>query len=787
MKVQEYLLIVSLLIALPAYNYAQTLTQIQGKIQNDSGESIPFASLKWKNSGMSSISDMHGSYQISLPEIEDFLTFNALGYESVTVNKIDLVNGQVTITLNFREEELQAVTVSAQKRDDLLQNIPAPVTVINSKEIERGELRILADLPALAPNLNLVDAGAPNSIIPSIRGFNAYGGEPAVGIYVDGVVQLDGNFLNQQLINVERVEVLRGPQGTLYGRNALGGVINIITKQPTNTFSGEVFTGFGNFGHQRHGIAINTPLLKDKLYLKTSGMFEKRNGFFTNAYDGRIYDGFERYAGNASLQWNIDDKWKAVFSFNYNVDDHDGIYPYHTSIEQLRENGYTINLNEEQAYKRTINRNTLQLSRLGNKVEFTSISSISVGTQRLKGTRWEGDFSPLDFLSFEMPRDKFTNQVAMQEFRFSSHPSSSKVKWIGGLNGFFQKKDEGIVTVYGQDVPPPQSEEDPIPGSRFINFAEEKNYGLAGFGEVEWSINPKWRITGGIRYDYESREATTSFDFELPPNPPINMQPEATISANFNAVTPKFTVQHQMNERLNFYAIFAQGFRAGGMNVYNPDPQFRVYDPEFSNNYELGLKSISLQNRLIVNANVFLINWRDKQLTTVLPSQGGGFQTAILNTGLLDASGFEMEVSYLPVKNLRLDYNLGYTHAVFKDLPVAEGLNFEGNFQPFQPQYTSMGIVQYDFKLSNNINAFVRGEWRALGKQYFDFENNSLQEAYSLFNARTGLSYNRFNLDFWIRNIANTEYIQFGYSFLGFENYLLGAPRTFGSTLSVKF
>ena len=441
----------------------------------------------------------------------------------------------------------------------------------------------------------------------------------------------------------------------------------------------------------------------------------------------------------------------------------------------------------ERILKRSINRNSLSISRLGNSSEFTSISSISFSKSDLKGTRWEGDFSPLDFLSFEMTDDGFNSRVAMQEFRLSSHPSNSKLKWIIGTNGFHQIKNEGIITVRGQDLPAPNSPTDPIPGSRFINNAEQVNFGMAGFGEIEWAMAPKWVLNAGIRYDYESREATTSFDFELPPSPPVNVQPESTINANFNAVTPKITLNHRMTEQLSIYGIFAQGFRAGGMNVYNPDPQFRVYEPEYSDNYELGFKSTLLQNKLRLNANAFLIKWRDKQVTTVLPSQGGGFQQAILNTGLLDATGFEVEVSYLPIRRLRLDYNLGYTHAVFQDLPVAEGQNLQGNFQPFQPRYTSMAILQYDFQFSKEVSGFLRGEWRALGKQYFDFENSSFQDAYTLFNARTGVSYKGFSLDFWIRNIANTEYIQFGYAFLGFENYMLGAPRTFGTTLHVNF
>nr|MBI1228529.1 TonB-dependent receptor plug domain-containing protein [Cytophagales bacterium] len=781
------LLIAILIIFWPLMVQGQGTVSLQGSVSSESGERIPFATLKWSGIDSGTTTDIQGKFTLtSLPEGK-ILLVSAVGYESLEIQKEELTHGRSEFFLKIKEEELQPVTVSAQKRDEVLQYVPAPISVIDRRGIEKGELRVLSDLPALAPNLNIVDAGAPIAQIPSIRGFNSFGGEPAVGVYVDGVVQLDGNFLNEQLINVERIEVLRGPQGTLYGRNALGGVINIITRQPTNTFHGEAFVGVGNFGHQRHGLSLNMPLLKNKLYLRTSGMFERRNGFFNNAFDGEIYDGFRRYSGSAALQWNIDEKWKAIFTFNHNVDDHDGIYPYHTSIDALRQNGFTINLNEQQALKRKISRSSLTLNRAGQNTEFTSISSIAFSDSDLQGTRWEGDFSALDFLSFEMTDDGFNSRVAMQEFRLSSHPSSSKLKWIVGTNGFFQNKNESIITVYGRDVPPPQSQGDPIPGSRFINKVSNRNYGLAGFGEIEWSATEKWKVTGGLRYDYEYREATTSFDFELPPNPPVNVQPESTVNANFQALTPKLTLMHQVNELVNLYAVFARGFRAGGMNVYNEDPEFRTFDPEFSNNYELGFKSNLLKNRMKVNANVFLINWNDKQVNTLVPNQGGGFQQAILNTGLLDASGLEVEMSFIPMKGLKLDYNFGYTRAIFRDLPISEGQNLQGNFQPFQPRFTSMAIAQYDFKLKKDLSAFIRGEWRTMGKQYFDFENNSFQDTYSLFNARAGLSYKGINFDLWVRNVANTEYIQFGYAFLGFENYMLGAPRTFGSTLSVNF
>lgn len=358
MESYKSLIIAILILFSPLTGQGQETVFLQGSVSSERGERIPFANLKWKDTDSGTTTDIQGNFRFSLLPDAKFLVISAIGYESLEIRREELIAGKTDFFMRIKEKELQPVTVSAQKRDELLQNVSAPISVIDRRGIEKGELRVLSDLPALAPNLNIVDAGAPSAQIPSIRGFNSFVGEPAVGIYVDGVVQLDGNFLNEQLLNVERIEVLRGPQGTLYGRNALGGVINIITRQPTNTFQGEAFAGVGNFGHQRHGVSLNMPLLKNKLYLRTSGMFERRNGFFNNVLDGGIYDGFRRYSGHASLQWNIDEKWKAVFTFNHNVDDHDGIYPYHTSIEQLRQNAFSINLNEQQALKRVSLRRT---------------------------------------------------------------------------------------------------------------------------------------------------------------------------------------------------------------------------------------------------------------------------------------------------------------------------------------------------------------------------------------------------------------------------------------------
>ncbi len=235
------------------------------------------------------------------------------------------------------------------------------------------------------------------------------------------------------------------------------------------------------------------------------------------------------------------------------------------------------------------------------------------------------------------------------------------------------------------------------------------------------------------------------------------------------------------------YGSYARGFRSGGLNTNATDPAQVPYQPEHSDNFEIGWKNMFLDNKLKLNLTAFYLEQHNQQISTAMD----GINALILNVGEMHNKGLELEVTALPVKGLQIDWNASYSHARYASLllysKVAQApVNFKGDQPINTPPVTSMLAVQYTYNFAGSkhqLAAFVRGEYRYLDKYYFDFINDLSQPAYSLFNGKAGVTSKHFELNFWARNLSDKKYIAYG----SFDAFLLGSPRTYGTTLIAKF
>lgn len=252
---------------------------------------------------------------------------------------------------------------------------------------------------------------------------------------------------------------------------------------------------------------------------------------------------------------------------------------------------------------------------------------------------------------------------------------------------------------------------------------------------------------------------------------------------NFTSVS-SYIDYHGYNMLL--YASYARGFRAGGLNTNAPTPAQVPYEPEHSDNYEIGWKNMLLNNKLKLNLTVFYLEQHNQQISTSMD----GLNQLILNVGEMHNKGAELEVTTLPVKGLQIDWNASYSYARYTSLllfstTANQVVNYKGNQPINNPPISSMLATQYTYPFKGSkqrLAAFVRGEYRYLSKYYFDFINGYGQPSYSLFNAKAGVSTKHFELDGWIRNITDRKYIPYG----SFGTFLLGTPRTYGLTLIAK-
>ena len=263
----------------------QDAATISGKVTDTKSNALKDVTVHLLNTNIAVFTDANGIYSISdIHTGKYIISFSAVGYASQNKDvEITAATNNVDVALADATTQLDDVVVTAEKKEESVQKIPAAITALSAKQVNEFRLWNSKQLTAIIPNMYSNNSGDERNVT-SIRGITTTSYEPAVATYIDGVSQFSLDTYIATLFDVERIEVLRGPQGTLYGRNAMGGVINIITKQPTNTTNAFAEINMGNYKQQRYVLGFSAPLIKDKLYFGMAGVYNKRNGFYTNTF-----------------------------------------------------------------------------------------------------------------------------------------------------------------------------------------------------------------------------------------------------------------------------------------------------------------------------------------------------------------------------------------------------------------------------------------------------------------------------------------------------------------------
>lgn len=768
---------------------AQNAYNLQGIVTNTKSEPVRGANVNILNTNYSAVTDRNGKFTITnLPKGNYILHISNLSYAAINrAVKVDGQSQELTIRLSESANQLDEVVVTAEKREEEVQKVPASITTFSAKQVQDYQLQNLKDISGIVPNLYSSNPGD-NRNVTSIRGITTTSYDPAVATYIDGVNQFSLDTYLPQLFDVERIEVLRGPQGTLYGRNAMGGVINVITKQPANKPDGFAEIGFGNYGEEKFSLGLRTPLIKDKLYLGVAGQYAGFDGFYTNIFNITKFDKQHYFLGNYYLKFLASQK----LSFTLNVKNYEnrdnGPFTLAGSPGDALHMPFKVDQDATAKMIDNILNASLSVNYTGSGFNFTSSSSYQQN-KRIYDKPLDGDFSPIDGVSIINNYGGAWNKVrvATQEFRFSSPAASaSPIKWTAGAYGFYRYSPTKQGTYFGDDANLVGS---PISDFTSINTNVERNYGFAAFGQLTYVINEQWDVTAGLRYDYEHKKEEVKGEFQPNGGSATVTQADTSSDANFKAFTPKINLDYHLTANNNFYATYSRGFRAGGISQLGSDPSqppLYAYKPEYSDNYEIGSKNTFLDNRLRVNIAAFYTRVENAQVPTlILPDA----ITITQNAGKLSSKGVEAEIAATILKGFDIDYNFGYTHARYTDLNVAsngETLNLKGNHQVYTPDATSMLALQYTYDLggAQHVKLIVRGESVYTGNQYFDLANQIEEKAYNLFNARLGAATKNFSLFLWARNIGDKKYIDYAYDF-GASH--LGNPRTYGATLRANF
>ncbi len=683
-------------------------------------------------------------------------------------------------------KQLEEITVTAQKQEEYLQEVPISLSHITAQEARDLRLWNTRDLAGIFPNIYASHSGDGRNVV-GIRGIATTSYDPAVAIYVDGVIQFGLDTYSNGLLDIERVEVLRGPQGTLYGRNAMGGVIKIITKQPTNQTGGFVGVDFGNYGLSRYSLGFKTALVPSKLFLGISALFEKHGGFYSNEYNGSDYDRRSVLLGNYYLKYLANPSWAITLNIKHSGARNRGAFPLAGTMEQAMEEPFILNQNTLTRMVDNVTNASISADYTGSRFNFNAQTSYQ-SNYRIYEEPIDGDFSPLDIVSIVNNYGKDWNKVRVwtQEFRLSSvNDEQSNFSWLAGLFGFLKDDPVRQGTFFGEDAAVYGAD----PNMTLVTTNLGNNNGFALFGQGTYRLTDKLDLMLGMRYDRESRKLTGRNELIMNNMDPIIIQEDTTAKGTFDALSPKAVFSYQLASEKLLFLSYSRGFRAGGITQVTSDPSqpaLRSFDPEFSNNFELGFKNELLDNRIRWNLSTFLTTVEDIQVPQlILPD-------AIVltrNEGRLRSMGIESELTALMGNDFVLTWNGGVTDAEFTDLLVAgegDNENLQGNKQLFTPNFTSNFILQYKKAIgaSGKLQLVARGEWLWIGTTYFDLQNNLKQDPYQLINGRLGVEKGGISVAFWARNLSDTRYVDYAYNFGAAH---LGEPATYGVSARLDF
>ncbi len=785
MKKLIFLFFLTLIFAGPG-TFSQA--RISGQITDSKSHPLPGISIHVLNTNHGSVSNSEGNYV--LPKVSPgkyIIIFSSVGYvgktEAVNVGKSDL---NINAILEESGKSLDAVLVTAQKKEDLLQQLPLSITSISAKRISESRIWDSKDITAVVPNLYAADPGDKRNVT-SIRGITSSSYDPAVATYIDGVNQFSLDTYISPLFDVERIEILRGPQGTLYGRNAMGGVINIITRQPTNKTDVFAEISLGNYGIQRYSAGIKTPVIKDKLFFGAAGLYDANDGFYTNEFNNSKYDKQHSIVGNYYLKYIANEKLAVTLNAKHNNNRNTGPFPLVFGVDEAFANPYKLNQN---ALTKIID-NTFNTSL---SINYTGVSfNLQSQTAYQSNYRYyskpiDADFSPIDGVTLINNFGKNWNNVKVitQELKISNAThSASLLKWTAGTYFFYQESPTKVDTHFGDDGTLAGA---PDNNFSLINTSKAKSYGIAFYGQASYSVTKKLNITGGLRYDNEYKKLNILGEYQKDPDPAFPIRSDTSAHTNFNAVTPKLGLDYNMDADHLLFASYSKGFRAGGLTPLSSDPSqpaLYPYKPEYSNNAEVGVKNSFFSNKVFLNISAFYTAVTNAQVPTlVLPDA----VTITKNTGILHSKGIEAELTAAPAHGLEISYNAGYTNAKYKNLKLAQNgnvIDLKDRRPVFTPDYTSLLAMQYDYSLKNKsgIKIMVRGELKSIGNQYFDLANTLQQKPYSLLNASAGITSKKYQLIFWSGNITGKKYISYAYDFGAVH---LGNPSTYGVTLKIN-
>ena len=734
------------------------------------------------------------------------------------------------------------VHVTAIKQGMALRSLPVASTIAGGPAIERDHVTALKELSQTVPNLYMPDYGSRMTSTIYLRGLGTRIDQPVIGLNVDNVPILQKNNFDAELFDADRVEVLRGPQSTLYGRNTMGGVINVYTLSPLQ-FEGTRLGMEYSSGQTLRLRASNYSRFSDNFGIAVSGFYTRSSGLYENEATGELCDWERSGGGRMKLQWRNGRGLQIDNTFGFSILDQGG-YPYAYIGPDIERDGTriarsgAIAYNDPCGYSRTTVSDGLTIRYDAERFSIASITGYQYSDDAMQ---LDNDFLPLTYFTLgqALREHSVTEDLVIRSRDNRPAAANGRYGWLFGAFGFYRSSTMEAPVTFGR-----QGIEDLILANvnnipnipiRIESVNDElllgtdmqmPAYGGALYHESRYDIG-RWHFTAGIRADLERTKldyrSAAVFDYAvnitgvprpIPGSAEVDLGDK--LSHTYFEWLPKFSALYAFDDQRNLYVSVSKGYKAGGFNTQlfsdilqealksemmssagggagggsseaadeAEQRDILSYKPEYSWNYEMGGHFSCMEGAVRGDFALFYIDCRDQQLT-VFP-EGESTGRMMTNAGKTRSWGVEYAMQYTPVRNLDLRLTYGYTNAKF--VRYIDGTNdYSGNFVPYAPQHTLSvsAMKRFETGVSWLGDVVLQAGMRGTGKIYWNEENTRVQPFYAQFDASVRIEHARYAIDLWGRNLGNKGYDVFYFKSIGHEFVQRGRPRTFGITLSI--
>jgi iron complex outermembrane receptor protein len=725
---------------------------------------------------------------------------------------------------------VEEIVVTARKREESLQEVPLSISAFTEKTIEAAGITDIEDISRLTPGFTFAPLFGGAAATPVIRGQSTTIGEPNVGFFVDGVYQSSRAIMDASLgDDVARVEIVKGPQGALYGRNTFGGAVNIITRAPSDTLEGRVEASYGDGNTIGLKGSVSGPLVEDQLYFRLGATYRSSDGYFTNSLTGGNLDTRETTVIAGSLEYRATD----ALSLRLRVareDTSDGDAP----IAFAANNGRPANLTGapfpamNQMFIGELRAPTSFAVTPGHTDRTVTATSLTadwdLGGATLTSITGYNDVH-LDFAvdnDYSAVNARFANTLSditevSQELRLASS-GEGPFQWLAGVYYYKQESDTHLedfwgpaAYTYASNLALPGGVRRQLLGG-LINDLHEETESYAAYGLIRYAFTEKLSVSAEARWTSETKSVDSTDASQL-----TGLVTGTYVnSRDFENVLPRYTIDYQLTPDALIYASASKGEKVGGFNVVTVAggilPSERTYDPESAWNYEIGTKTTWYDGRLVLNLAAYQIDWSNQ----IVRALGATFATLNTNAGKTTVKGVELEMRAKPADGLELGAGVAYTDSSYDKYTFGTlallGMNpvLDGTRLQYVSTWQSNFSVQYVFPVSDGVEWFSRADFSYQSDQSAVQTADAYTGSSRILNLRTGLDFGNTTVRLFVNNALDEDsalvgtFVPSAAQHLQWVQGAVGAgpltglaafgavvtarpPRTWGASVSVRF